>query len=122
MRQLLTVLSLGLLIPATTFAQKHHNDDNLFSNLDTAFARVLKDWHAAGFAVAVVNKDTVIYARGFGYKDLGAQGYRSLPHTLFAIGSCTKGLYGLPHRHAPTRRQAGHRQTRSRLPARTEVP
>jgi CubicO group peptidase (beta-lactamase class C family) len=91
MRQLLAIFSLSLLVPATTFAQKHHNDDNLFLNLDTAFARVLKDWHAAGFSVAVVNKDTVIYAKGFGYKDLEHK-EPVTPHTLFAIGSCTKAF------------------------------
>ena len=43
--------------------------DKRFDGLDTAFARVLKDWHAAGFAVAVVEKDKIVYAKGFGYKD-----------------------------------------------------
>ncbi len=62
-----------------------------FAGLDTAFERVLKDWHAAGFAVAVVEKDKVIYAKGFGYRD----NEKKLPvtaNTLFAIGSCTKAF------------------------------
>lgn len=62
-----------------------------FAGLDTAFARVLKDWHAAGFAVAVVEKGSLIYAKGFGYKDL-AHKSPVTPHTLFAIGSCTKAF------------------------------
>lgn len=69
---------------------KAHPKDS-FSDLDTAFARLLKDWHAAGFAVAVVEKNKVIYSKGFGYRDLD----NKLPvtaHTEFAIGSCTKAF------------------------------
>jgi CubicO group peptidase (beta-lactamase class C family) len=65
--------------------------DKRFEGLDTAFARVLKDWKAAGFAVAVVEKDKVVYANGFGYRDID----KKLPvtaNTLFAIGSCTKAF------------------------------
>lgn len=62
-----------------------------FAGLDTAFERVLKDQLAAGFAVAVVEKNKVIYAKGFGYRDYE----KKLPvtaNTLFAIGSCTKAF------------------------------
>lgn len=77
---------------ATSFAQKQKStEDKRFAGLDTAFARVLKEWHAAGFAVAVVAKDKVIYAKGFGYRDYE----NKIPvtsNTLFAIGSCTKAF------------------------------
>lgn len=62
-----------------------------FAGLDTAFERVLKDQLAAGFAVAVVEKDKIIYAKGFGYRDYE----KKIPvttNTLFAIGSCTKAF------------------------------
>ncbi len=62
-----------------------------FAGLDTAFERVLKEWHAAGFAVAVVEKDKVVYAKGFGYKDYEKKAPVT-PNTLFAIGSCTKAF------------------------------
>jgi CubicO group peptidase (beta-lactamase class C family) len=58
------------LITITSLAQKQKSAiDKSFASLDTAFARVLKDWHTAGFAVAVVVKDKVVYVKGFGYKD-----------------------------------------------------
>jgi CubicO group peptidase (beta-lactamase class C family) len=69
-------------------AQKQPKN-NRFAGMDTALNRVLKDAHAAGFAVAVVEKDKLIYAKGFGYKDYE----KKLPvttHTLFAIGSCSR--------------------------------
>jgi CubicO group peptidase (beta-lactamase class C family) len=66
-------------------------EDPRFKGLDTAFQRVLKTWHTAGFAVAVIEKNKVVYAKGFGYRDIAGK----LPvtaNTLFAIGSCTKAF------------------------------
>lgn len=87
MKQAITIL---LLLPCIIpFAQKKTTDP--FAGLDTAFQRVLKDQKAAGFAVAVVKKDKLIYAKGFGYRDME----KKLPvttNTLFAIGSCTKAF------------------------------
>ena len=80
------------LITVISFAQKENStEEKRFAGLDTAFARVLKDWHAAGFAVAVVEKNKVIYAKGFGYRDYENK-IPVTPNTLFAIGSCTKAF------------------------------
>lgn len=90
MRKLITLLL--CFATATCFAQKNKSAANKrFDGLDTAFARVLKDWHAAGFAVAVVEKNKVVYAKGFGYRDYE----NKIPvtaNTLFAIGSCSKAF------------------------------
>lgn len=51
----------------------------------------MKDWHGTGFAVAVVNKDTILYAKGFGYRNMDKK-LPVTPNTLFAIGSCTKAF------------------------------
>ncbi len=92
MRKLFFLLFLLASIP--TFAQRHKSSaDKRFAGLDTAFARVLKDWHAAGFAVAIVEKDKVVYAKGFGYRDYEDK-IPVTPNTLFAIGSCTKAFTG----------------------------
>jgi CubicO group peptidase (beta-lactamase class C family) len=64
---------------------------NRLAGIDTALNRVLKDTYAAGFAVAVVEKNQVIYSRGFGYKDYEKK-LPVTPSTLFAIGSCTKAF------------------------------
>ena len=73
------------------FAQNKKSTGKRFAGLDTAFARILKDWKAAGFAVAVVEKDKIIYAEGFGYKDWEAK-VPATANTQFAIGSCTKAF------------------------------
>lgn len=62
-----------------------------FTGLDTTFERILKEWHAAGFAVAVVEKDSIVYARGFGFKDFEKKSPVTTS-TLFPIGSCTKAF------------------------------
>lgn len=90
MKQLLTIL----LLSSTTFsfAQKKKNTNaDPFAGLDTAFQRVLKDRNAAGFAVAVVSKNKILYAKGFGYRDYENK-IPVTPTTLFAIGSCTKAF------------------------------
>lgn len=76
------------------FAQKKKSTttgDKRFAGLDTVFARVLKEWNAAGFAVAVVEKDSIVYAKGFGYKDYENK-QPVTENTLFAIGSCSKAF------------------------------
>lgn len=88
MRNLLTgaflLLSVHLL-----FAQAP--TDPRLKGLDTLVNRVLKEWHAPGVSIAVVEKNKVIYTGGFGYRDVN----KKLPvtqSTLFAIGSCTKAF------------------------------
>jgi len=86
------------LFPVFTFAllfsfslSKAQVNDKRFAGLDTTFARVLKDWKAAGFAVAVIEKNKIVYTKGFGYRDYEKK-LPVTPNTLFAIGSCTKAF------------------------------
>ncbi|NNU33852.1 serine hydrolase [Mucilaginibacter sp. S1162] len=61
------------------------------SGIDAQINRVMKDWKVAGIAVAVVYKSTVIFEKGYGYRDLE----NKLPvsaHTVFPIASCTKAF------------------------------
>ncbi|WP_196992300.1 serine hydrolase [Panacibacter microcysteis] len=90
MRKLLTVCTLLMLVSAAN-AQKKTAEDKRFAGLDTAFTRVLKDWNAAGFAVAVVEKNKVVYAKGFGYSNVATK-TPVTANTSFAIGSCTKAF------------------------------
>ncbi len=84
-------LFITIFLSATLFAQKQTNLASRLTGLDTAFARVLKTNKAAGFAVAVVDKNNVIYSKGFGYSDYENK-TPVTPNTLFAIGSCTKAF------------------------------
>ena len=77
-------------ISTACFAQKQKADTR-FAGLDTIFSRVLNEWKAAGFAVAVVEKDKVVYAKGFGFEDYEKK-KPVTTNSQFAIGSCTKAF------------------------------
>ncbi|MGH7718384.1 MAG: serine hydrolase [Gemmatimonadaceae bacterium] len=53
--------------------------------------RAMRDWGVPGVAVAVVKNDSVVYANGFGVRELGKQ-ERVTPRTLFAVGSTSKAF------------------------------
>lgn len=89
-----TIIPLVFCVTALhTLAQQSAStkEDTRFKGLDTAFQHVLKTWHAAGFAVAVIEKNKVVYAKGFGYRNVEGK-LPVTPNTLFAIGSCTKAF------------------------------
>ena len=73
------------------WAQKAPTPDKRLAGLEASFEKILKDWAAPGFAVAVVHKDQVIYSKGFGYRDYENK-LPVTPNTLFAIGSVTKSF------------------------------
>jgi CubicO group peptidase (beta-lactamase class C family) len=90
---------LCLLLSFTALAQKKQAlQDNRLAGIDVSLQAVLTEWKVAGFAVAVVEKNKVVYAKGFGYRDYENRKPVTL-NTLFAIGSCTKaftaGLLGV---------------------------
>lgn len=57
-----------------------------------AFVETLRaDWKVPGVGIAIVKGDEIIYAKGFGQRDVG-QNLPVTPDTLFAIGSCSKAF------------------------------
>jgi len=65
--------------------------DKRLKGIEKQFNSVLESTKAAGFAVAIVEGDKIIYAKGFGYSDYE----NKVPvntNTLFAIGSSTKAF------------------------------
>jgi CubicO group peptidase (beta-lactamase class C family) len=79
-----------LFAPAT--AQKRDQEAaSRLKGIDRELEEVLDTWKAAGFAVAVVDRQDVVYAKGFGYRDL-ENNLPVTPNTLFAIGSSTKAF------------------------------
>lgn len=65
--------------------------DKRLAGLDTFINRILKEWSAAGVTIAVVEKNKVLLAKGYGYKDYENK-VPVTENTLFAIGSCTKAF------------------------------
>ncbi len=61
------------------------------TGFDTVVEDALKALHVPGAAVAVVRDDTVVLAKGFGFKDLEKK-LPVTPDTIFAIGSSSKAF------------------------------
>ncbi len=76
-----------ILFVSLSFAQK----DKRLKGIEKQFNSVLETSKAAGFAVAIVEGDKVIYAKGFGYADYENK-IPANANTLFAIGSSTKAF------------------------------
>lgn len=58
---------------------------------DEYVAKAVNDWEVPGLAIAVVKDDKIVFAKGYGVRELG----KSAPvtdRTLFAIGSTTKAF------------------------------
>ncbi|MFI5455301.1 MAG: serine hydrolase [Isosphaerales bacterium] len=58
---------------------------------DAVIDKAIKDFKVPGLAIAVVKDGEVIYAKGFGQRDV-ENNLPATPRTLFAIGSCTKAF------------------------------
>lgn len=87
-----SILALFCFIAFSSFAQSEKETDPL-AGIDTLFNRILKDQVAAGFSVAVIKGDEIIYSKGFGYRDVENK-KPVTPNTLFAIGSSSKAFTG----------------------------
>lgn len=85
----LAVLSLVCLNARLLNAQS--KNDKRFAGIEAEIIKILKDNYAAGVAIAVVEKNKIIFSSGFGYRDVE----NKIPvtsNTQFAIGSCTKAF------------------------------
>jgi CubicO group peptidase (beta-lactamase class C family) len=84
---LLALLLLAVLAP---LANAQMTDARL-KEIDEYAGKALRDWNVPGMAIAIVKDDKVIFAKGYGERELG----KSDPvddHTLFAIASNTKAF------------------------------
>jgi CubicO group peptidase (beta-lactamase class C family) len=84
----LCLFLIGISFSFQAFSQKK---DTRLANLDELLEKVRTEWGAPGFAVAVVERDKIVYSSGFGYKDQD-QKTPVTPNTLFAIGSSSKAF------------------------------
>jgi CubicO group peptidase (beta-lactamase class C family) len=65
--------------------------DSRLKDFDKFVQEAMKDWNVPGLAMGVVRSNEVIYARGFGYRDVKKR-LAVTTNTLFAIGSTTKAF------------------------------
>lgn len=81
-----------LTAPASLVAQAAPTDPPApLEGLDAWIEAAMRDWNVPGVAVAVVADDSVVYARGFGVREVGAPDPVDA-HTLFGVMSTTKAF------------------------------
>jgi CubicO group peptidase (beta-lactamase class C family) len=81
----------ALLATGAGTAAAQHTDAQLAGELHAYIERAVADWEVTGLAVAVVRDDRVVFARGYGTRDLRT-GQPVDTGTRFAIGSTTKAM------------------------------
>jgi len=86
---LFTVIICQIMFPA---AQAQVTSvDKALRGVDKYIENAMQEWEVPGLSVAVVKDSSVVWVKGFGYRDAE----KKLPvtgETLFAIGSCTKAF------------------------------
>ena len=87
MKKIFVILT-ALLIAFPVVSQ---TGDKRLKGIEKELEEVLETFKVAGFGVAVVEKDKVIFSEGFGYSDYENK-IKADENTLFAIGSCTKAF------------------------------
>jgi CubicO group peptidase (beta-lactamase class C family) len=88
LRPAFLLLLLLVCAPATLVAQTL---EARLKEIDEYAARAGRDWKVPGFALAIVKDDRVVFAKGYGVRELG----KPAPvdeHTVFAIASNTKAF------------------------------
>ncbi len=64
---------------------------SLDAEMDAYVARAVKDWHVAGLSIAVVKDGRIVFAKGYGVRELGKPEPVDTS-TMFAIASTTKAM------------------------------
>lgn len=84
---LMLVLGLALASPSTSIAQQRAP----LRDFDAYVERALREWGVPGTAIAVVKNDSVVFAKGYGVRELGKPA-RVDARTIFGIASTTKAF------------------------------
>ncbi len=61
------------------------------TGFDDYVSKAIKDWEVPGLAIAIIKDDRIVFAKGYGVRELG----KPAPvdeHTLFAVGSSSKAF------------------------------
>lgn len=83
-------IGLLLALPYTAVAQTRPAADPI-RDLDAYTAKAVGDWKVPGLAIAVVRDGHIVFAKGYGVRELGKPATVDT-QTLFAIGSTTKAM------------------------------
>jgi len=73
------------------FPVQELNEDSHLRGLSHYIEKKMEEWKVPGLAIGVIQNDSVIFLRGFGFRDISKK-LPVTPQTLFGIGSCSKAF------------------------------
>ena len=88
-RQIISLFMIALFLLAGR--QVAQAQEALGPAFDEYVNKAIKDWEVPGLAIAIIKNDRIVFAKGYGVRELG----KPAPvdeHTLFAIGSSSKAF------------------------------
>jgi CubicO group peptidase (beta-lactamase class C family) len=85
------VLFLAIILFLETTIEAKESYKRTISELEQYYSKALKDWKVPGMAIAIVKNNEVIFAKGFGVKNINT-GEKVDKNSLFAIASNTKAF------------------------------
>lgn len=89
--QRLIRLLLCLVLLFQSFAYSQTSAPEPLQDIDAYIEKAMRDWRIPGLSIAVVKDDRVIYAKGYGVREI-EKSDKVDENTLFAIGSITKSF------------------------------
>ena len=93
-RRSVVCLAARCLGAASIAATAVHAQSATVTQFDADVAKAVKLWKAPGLAIAIVRNDTVLFAKGYGVREMGKPEVIDAD-TRFAIGSTTKAMTAL---------------------------
>lgn len=87
----LALAAVLLSLPSTALLAQARRAADPLAGFDAYLARAVADWKVPGLAVAVVKDGRIVFAKGYGVRELGKPAPVDT-QTLFAIGSTTKAM------------------------------
>ena len=86
MNRLFLLLAAIVIFSARSFCQSSRFQTE---KLDSFIAKAMTDWNLMGLAIAIVKSDSVLLAKGYGYRDYMNK-LSVNENTIFPIASCSK--------------------------------
>ncbi|MBK9767411.1 MAG: beta-lactamase family protein [Chloracidobacterium sp.] len=89
--KLRSIINLAILLVVMAAGLQSSHAQAPFQGFDDYVNKAMKEWDVPGMAIAIVKDDKVVYAKGYGLREMG----KTAPvdeHTIFAIGSSSKAF------------------------------
>src|SRR5690606_26158600 len=90
-------MGLCLLVQTTAAASnivRRADVEALLPRIEAHIQETMQAWNTPGLAIGIVAEDELIYAKGFGVREVGGS-TPVTPETVFQIGSTTKAFLGV---------------------------